>query len=104
MGAEVCHSALLEIEKEINILKTETIEEEELNLVRNYMLGAMLGSLENAFSHADKFKNVYFSGLDYSYYDNYIQTVKQIDSAQLKALANIYLNAEDFTKVVVGKK
>lgn len=104
VGADVCNSALTEIEKEIEILKTELVEEEELNLVRNYMLGSMLGSLENAFSHADKFKNVYFSGLDYSYYSGYIHTVKNISSEELQQLANKYLNTEAFTKVVVGRK
>lgn len=104
VGSEVCNSALTEIEKEINILKDELVEDGELTLVRNYMLGAMLGSLENAFSHADKFKNVYFSGLDYSYYENYIKTVKTITASDLKNLANKYLNTDNFTKVVVGKK
>jgi len=104
VGADVCDSALVEIEKEISLLKSELVAEAELDLVRNYMLGSMLGSLENAFSHADKFKNVYFSGLDYSYYDNYIRTVKTISAPQLKELANRYLNTENFTKVIVGKK
>lgn len=104
VGAEVCSNALAEIEKEINILKDELVQEGELALVRNYMLGAMLGSLENAFSHADKFKNVYFSGLDYSYYDKYIQIVKSVTAADLQELANKYLDTDNFTKVVVGKK
>lgn len=104
VGAEVCSNALAEIEKEIDILKDELVQESELALVRNYMLGAMLGSLENAFSHADKFKNVYFSGLDYSYYERYIQTVKSITAVDLKELANKYLDTDTFTKVVVGKK
>lgn len=104
VGVEVCSNALAEIEKEINILKDELVQEGELALVRNYMLGAMLGSLENAFSHADKFKNVYFSGLDYSYYDRYIQTVKSVTAAELKDLANKYLDTDTFTKVVVGRK
>ncbi len=104
VGSEVCNNALAEIEKEINILKNDLVGDEELALVRNYMLGSMLGSLENAFSHADKFKNVYYSGLDYSYYENYIKTVRTITAADLKALANKYLITDSFTKVVVGKK
>ncbi|MET4139848.1 pitrilysin family protein [Pedobacter sp. UYP1] len=104
VGADVCTSALNEIEKEIDLLKSEVVSEQELSLVRSYMLGSMLGSLENAFSHADKFKNIYYSGLDYDYYDNYIHTVKSITAVELKALANKYLNTADFTKVVVGKK
>ena len=104
VGADVCSSALEEIHKELTLLKTEAIPEQELALVRNYMLGSMLGSLENAFSHADKFKNVYFSGLDHTYYANYIKTVKTITPVELQKLALRYLNTENFIEVVVGKK
>ncbi|TKC01480.1 M16 family metallopeptidase [Pedobacter cryotolerans] len=104
VGTAVCASALTEIEKEINVLKSDLVSAEELDLVRNYMLGSLLGSLENAFSHADKFKNLYFSGLDYSYYSDYIQTVKTISPEEIKAVANEYLDWNAMTKVVVGKK
>jgi zinc protease len=103
VGADVCKSAVDEIEKEINLLKNELIGDDELSLVRNYMLGSLLGSLENVFSHADKFKNLYFSGLGYDYYDRYTQTVKNITAAELQALANKYFNFDDFYKVIVGK-
>lgn len=104
VGTDVCASALEEIEKEINLLKTAIVADKELDLVRNYMLGSMLGSLENAFSHADKFKNLYFSNLDYSYYHKYIHTVKTITAEEIKIMANRYLNWDAMTKVVVGKK
>ena len=104
VGADVCSAALSEIEKEIKILKEEPATEEELSLVKNYMLGSMLGSLENAFSHADKFKNIYFSGLGYDYYSRYIETVKNMDSEKILELANQYLDYSDFQKVIVGKK
>ncbi|SDL66802.1 Predicted Zn-dependent peptidase [Daejeonella rubra] len=104
VGADVCTAALTEIEKEITILKEQPVTEGELALVRNYMLGSMLGSLENALSHADKFKNIYFSGLDYDYYKNYINTVRNIGPAEVQALANKYLNFNSFEKVIVGKK
>lgn len=104
VGTDVCTSALTEIQKEIEILKTETVSEQELGLVRNYMLGSMLGGLENALSHADKFKNIYFSGLGYEYYQNYIQIVRTISAQELLVLANKYLDWEGMEKVVVGKK
>jgi predicted Zn-dependent peptidase len=68
------------------------------------MMGALLGSLENIFSHADKFKNLYFAGLDYDYYDRYIKIVKTVSAAQLKDLANKYLDLDGFYKVIVGKR
>lgn len=104
VGAEVCTEAVKEIELEISMLKSQLVEEQELDLVRNYMLGSMLGSLENAFSHADKFKNLYFSKLDYGYYDRYINIVKTITPQEIMDLANLYLQSEHFTKVIIGKK
>jgi len=104
VGADVCSAALQEIYKEIELLKNELVEQDELELVRNYMLGSMLGSLENVFSHADKFKNIYFSGLGYDYYENYIDKVKTITAEEIKHLANKYLTTETFIEVVVGKK
>lgn len=103
VGADVCKAAVVEIEKEVNLLKTDLIPDEELALVRNYMLGSLLGSLENVFSHADKFKNLYFSGMDYDYYERYIQTVKTITAPELQVLANKYLKFDEFYKVIVGK-
>ena len=104
VGADVCTAALTEIYKEIELLKNELVKDEELELVRNYMLGSMLGSLENVFSHADKFKNIYYSGLGYDYYERYISKVKSITVGEIKDLANKYLTTEAFTEVVVGKK
>ncbi len=103
VGADVCKATVTEIEKEINILKTELISEGELSLVRNYMLGSLLGSLENVMSHADKFKNLYFSGLDYDYYDRYVEVIKTVTAEELQQLANKYLNFDSFYKVIVGK-
>jgi predicted Zn-dependent peptidase len=104
VGADVCGSAIQEIEKEVKRLQTELVDQEELKLVKNYMMGSMLGSLENAFSHADKFKNIHFFGLGYDYYDRYVHTLKNVQSEDLLNLANQYLNFDQFEKVIVGKQ
>ncbi len=104
VGKEVCSAALIEIYKEIELLKNELVGADELDLVRNYMLGSMLGSLENVFSHADKFKNIHFSSLGYDYYERYIQKVKTITAEEIRELANKYLLLDEFTEVVVGNK
>ncbi|WP_295649120.1 pitrilysin family protein [uncultured Mucilaginibacter sp.] len=103
VGADVTRSTMTEIEKEINILKTEHISDEELSLVKNYMLGSLLGSLENVMSHADKFKSIYFSGLDFGYYDYYTSIVHDIQPVEILRIANQYLDFDKMTKVIVGK-
>ena len=81
----------------------ELISAEELSLVKNYMLGSLLGSLENVFSHADKFKNVYPLGMDFEYYNRYTEVIQTITAQELIDVANQYLNFDQFYKVIVGK-
>ncbi len=102
VGKEVHDSALQEIFKEIERLQVELVEEQELDLVRNYLLGTMLGSIENAFSHADKLKGILFYDLDYTYYDRYIDKIKTISAEEIQQLAINYLKKEEFISVLVG--
>ncbi len=103
VGVDTTAPTLAEIEKEIRKLRDEPVAESELALVRNYMMGSMLGSLENVFSHADKFKNTYFSGLGLDYYDYYTEVVNTITPDEIHRLANIYLDYDRMVKVVVGR-
>ncbi len=102
-GVDVTAATLAEIEKEIQVLRTEPVKADELELVRNYMLGSLLGSLENIFSHADKFKQLYFSGLDADYYDRYTAVIKSMTAEDVLNIANSYLDYDQMVKVVVGK-
>ena len=63
----------------------------------------MLGDLDNIMSHADKFKKIHFSGLNYDYYSSYISTVKSISAEKIQQMAQQYLNSSDFVQVIVGK-
>ncbi|MCL8000996.1 insulinase family protein, partial [Brucella sp. 21LCYQ03] len=94
VGTEVTAAAMQEIQKEMNALQHDLAEETEINLVRNYMLGAMLGSLESIFSHADKFKAVHMSGLDLSYYDRYAEVLHSMNAEKVRTMAQRYLKYE----------
>ena len=85
----------------MDTLQQELVSEQELELVRNYMLGSMLGSLESVFSHVDKFKSVYFSGLTLDYYAYYTDVIKTIDAEQVRNIAQQYLGYEEMAKIIV---
>jgi predicted Zn-dependent peptidase len=104
VGTEVTNAALEEIYKEIERLRIELIPEEELNLVKNYLKGSFIGSIENIFSHADKFKSVYLYNLNYDYYDRYFKLVDGVSSERLLQLSKEYLTVNSLTEVVIGKK
>ena len=103
VGVAVTSNTLTEIEKELYRLHTEPVDAEELELVKNFMLGAFLGSLENVFSHVDRFKAALFSGLDAGYYSYYVDVIRAMTPASVTETARTYLNYDAMVKVVVGK-
>lgn len=104
VGADVTNDALKEIYAEIKLLREELIDEEELETVRNYVLGQFLRSVDGAYALADKFKAIWEFGLGYNYFDKYFDAVKSVTPEELKALANKYLQEKDLIELVVGKK
>lgn len=103
VGTEFTQATLDEISKEIQILRTELVGKDELDLVKNYMMGSLLGRLENILSHADRFKQVYFSGLELDYFTYYQQEIAEMDPTRIKSLAQQYLDEDQMTTIVVGK-
>lgn len=103
VGVEVTDATLVEIEKEIEILRTELASVEELDLVKNYLSGSMLGSLESIFSHADKFKNVLLSDMDLTYYDHYMKEINAMTPEKVREVALQYFDYSKMIKIVVGK-
>jgi zinc protease len=104
VGVEVTNETLKEIYKEIKLLRDELVDENELEIVRNYVLGQFLRSVDGPYSLADKFKAIWEFGLNYDYFDKYFTAVKSVTPQELKELANTYLQEKDLIELVVGKK
>lgn len=104
VGLEYTEATMHEIELEMYRLKNDLIDQKELDLVRNYLLGSILASVESIFSHADKFKNVYFSGLDLKYYDYYNDQIHSMTPQKLRDISEKYFDFERLNKVIVGKE
>lgn len=103
VGVDVTNATLVEIEKEINLLKTALATHEEIELVKTYMEGSMLGSLESIFSHADKFKSVLLNDMGLTYYSYYMEQIKTMTPEKARDIANKYLDFDQMVKVIVGK-
>ena len=100
-GREVSEATIAEVYKEMKELREELIDEEELLLVRNYMIGGILGELDGPFQIIARWKNIVLNGMDESYFYNSINTIKTVTAEELQALAQKYLNPEDFYELVV---
>ncbi len=100
-GKDVCEATIEETYKEMNILREELIDEEELLLVRNYLIGIILGDLDGPFHIISRWKNIILNNLDEKYFYDSIKTIKTISAEELKALANKYFIPENFYELVV---
>ena len=76
VGADVTNNTLEEIYKEIKLLREELVDAEELETVRNYVLGQFLRSVDGPYALADKFKAIWEFGLNYDYFEKYFEAVK----------------------------
>ncbi|MGO1245473.1 MAG: M16 family metallopeptidase [Sphingobacterium sp.] len=103
VGAAVTKATLHEIEQEFDNLRNIRASQEEISLVKNYMLGAVLGSVESIFSHADKFKTAYLSGMSLDYFNNHNEVIRTMDSDRAQQIANKYFDYDRLLKIVVGK-
>jgi predicted Zn-dependent peptidase len=104
VGVDVCGKALKEIYYEMNRLREELVSEDELELVKNYMLGTFLRSVDGPFAMADRFKSLMEYNLGYEYYDRYVATIKSIGASQIRDLANQYFDQDSMIELVVGKR
>lgn len=100
-GKDVSEAAVEEIYKEMKVLREELIEDDELLLVRNYMIGSILGDLDGPFHLIGRWKNIILNNLNEAYFYNSISTIKNISAEELRELAKKYLQPEAFYELVV---
>lgn len=100
-GKDVAEATVEEIYKEMKILREELIDEEELLLVRNYLIGSILGDLDGPFQVIGRWKNIILNNLTEQYFYDSVNTIKTISAEELKDLANKYFKPEDFYELVV---
>jgi predicted Zn-dependent peptidase len=100
-GKDVCEATIEEVYREMKKLREEKVGEEELLLVRNYMIGNILGELDGPFQIMAKWKNIILNNLGENYFYDSVHEIKTISADNLTELANKYLQPEKFYELVV---
>jgi zinc protease len=100
-GRDVCAATIEEVYKEMKLLREELVDEDELLLVQNYMMGSILGDLDGPFQIIARWKNYILNNLTDDYFYNSINTIKKITAEEIKELAEKYLNPEEFYELLV---
>lgn len=100
-GRDVCAATIEEVYKEMKRLREEPVEADELDLVRNYMIGSLLGDLDGPFQIIARWKNYILNNLTEAYFYQSIETVRNITVEEIQAVANQYLQPDAFYELVV---
>ncbi len=99
---EHINEAIDEIFKQIEILKTEPIDAEELQKTKNYILGKFLRDFDGEFKIADYIKNMVAWGMDFEYINRITEKIRNIDAEQIMNTARKYFIPEKMKIITVG--
>lgn len=100
-GREVCEAAIKEVYAEMALLCKEEVSREELDNVRNYMLGGLMGDLDGPFQIMARWKNYLLNELPDHYFEDSVATIRSMTPQRLQELANRYLQSDAFYELVV---
>lgn len=101
VGRDVVEEAVKEIYHEMQLLCNEPAEEDELLLVKNYLLGNLLGDLDGPFSIIQRWRTLILNGMDEESFNRNISIYKNITAQELQDLAKKYYHLDNFYEVVV---
>lgn len=101
VGRDVIEPAIKEIYHEMDRMCNEQVEEDELLLVKNYLLGNLLGDLDGPFHIIQRWRTLILNGMDVNNFNRNVQIYKSITPVEVQALAQKYLNKDNFHEVVV---
>ena len=104
IGVEYCRMAISEIYKEIKRLQEEKVNASELELVKNYILGSFLRSIDGPFALAEMSRILIEYNLDNNYFSDYTDRINSITPDEIMDTAQKYLQTDTMLELVVGKK
>lgn len=99
---EFMNDTLTEIQKEIAVLQTELVPDNELETVKNYLAGEFAGSLNTPFEITDRVRLMVLEGLDVDFYSNYIQRLRVVTAEDIQLIAQRYWQWKDLQRVIIG--
>lgn len=103
VGNEYIEPTIREVKKEIQLLQEKGIEEEELQLVKNYLLGKSISDRETPFQMGDWLRFSLAYDITFEELDKRFEVIKEIQKEEIAQLASTYLHPDEMLEVVVGK-
>ncbi|MCL2246876.1 MAG: insulinase family protein [Lentimicrobiaceae bacterium] len=100
---EKTKEAIDECFKEMELLQAELVDEEELSLVKSYMLGELLRNVDGSVSYQKRYAFWNDFQIDETELQQMIDVLQAMTPQTIQAMAKEYLVPEMFSTVVVGR-
>lgn len=101
---EYIHPIITEVYGEMDRLRNDLVPQEELEMVKNYMLGDLCRAYEGPFSLSDAWIYIETAGLDERFFVHSLDAIRGVTSEELRTLAQKYFCKENLIEVIAGKK
>lgn len=102
--AESSLLAVQEILREAAILQEEPVEADELEKVKNYMLGQFLSSITHVYGIAERYKSVWINGTSFSRIEENQRIIREAGAEDVQKMAGLYLPFNQSIICLSGQK
>lgn len=104
VGVDVYEDSIKQINLEIDRLKNDLIPQEEIDLVRNYISGSLMGGIDGLFNVAGSIRSILEFDMDFDYLSDLFETAKTVSREELQSMAQQFFDKEQMFEVSVGVK
>ena len=101
-ATEYVEPLIAEVYRELERLVTEPVDDSEIELVRNYIMGELCREYEGQSAKSEVFINAWLSGVGFDSVNIYIDEIKSVTAADLQRLACEYFKKENMIEIVAG--
>ena len=102
VNGEKTTATLRAIKKEMKKLREELVDDDELQMVRNYMTGALLNGMDGPLNMSALMRALVFERVGEDGLRRQIHALQTITPERIRELAQLYLQFEDFLVVIVN--
>ncbi len=101
--SETTKECIDEILNQIEVLQNTPPDEEELQIVKNYLSGEILDNTDGILKQDTVWKSIITKHLSHDYYNQFLQRIKTIQAEDISKVFQKYISIPQLKKCVVGK-
>lgn len=103
VGSEHLNNALEEISREIDKLRNEPVDEDELQTVKQYLRGTALRETDGVFNRLSLYAMLMRQGLEPEWMDSFVAGLELVTSDDILAFSKKWFKNSDFTTITCGE-